>query len=149
MRSTVLTGLEVLVHNYIFKTALRAMCLGMIITALVQSSSVTTSIIIPLAGAGILTIRQVFPYTLGANVGTTVTAILAAMSTGETIALAVAFSHLLFNIVGILLLYPLKAVPIFCAQTLAGLTVRSRLIPIFYILVFFFLVPFCLIWLSK
>ena len=149
MRSAVLTGLEVLIHNYIFKTALRALVLGMIITAIVQSSSVTTSIVIPLAGAGILTIRQVFPYTLGANVGTTITAILAALSTGETIAMAVAFSHLLFNVLGILFLYPVRRIPIFLSQGLAGLTLRSRLIPFLYIILVFFIIPFCLIWISR
>jgi len=149
MRSAVLTGIEVLVHNYIFKTGLRALFLGVFITAIVQSSSVTTSIVIPLAGAGILSIRQVFPYTLGANVGTTITAILAALSTGETIAMAVAFSHLLFNITGIILLYPLRQIPIFFAQGLASLTLRSRLIPFFYILVVFFVFPLFLIWLSR
>ena len=66
-------------------------------TIFVQSSSITTSMIIPLAGAGVVTIRQLFPYTLGANIGTTVTALLAAMTTQNDIAVTVAFSHLVFQ----------------------------------------------------
>jgi sodium-dependent phosphate cotransporter len=148
MRTAVLSKWTSLFDEYIFKTPLRALSLGVVMTALVQSSSVTTSIVIPLAGAGILTIHQIFPYTLGANVGTTITAMLAALSTGETIAVAVAFAHLLFNIIGIVLLYPVKRFPIACAQWLARLTLRSRVIPVLYIIVLFFVIPLLLIWIT-
>ena len=85
-------------------------------TLIVQSSSVTTSLIIPLAGAGLITVRQIFPYTVGANIGTTGTAILAAMATQNHIAVTVAFAHLCFNIFGIILFYPLKFIPIWLAE---------------------------------
>ncbi len=149
MRTAVLSSWEVLFHNYIFKTAARALVLGMVITAIVQSSSVTTSIIVPLAGAGIITIREVFPYMLGANVGTTITAILAALSTGEPIALAVAYAHLFFNVLGIVFLYPARSLPIACAQTLARFSLKYRWFPILYIFIMFFLLPLSLIWLFK
>jgi len=90
----------------LFKTAVRAMVLGFLATALIQSSSITTSLTVPLAGAGLLTLQQVFPYALGANVGTTLTAILAALVTGEEAALTVAFAHLLYNILGIAIIWP-------------------------------------------
>ena len=48
-----------------------AMLLGLVITISVQSSSITTSILVPLSAAGILSLRNVYPVTLGANVGTT------------------------------------------------------------------------------
>jgi len=149
MRTAVLSSWTSLFDEYIFKTPVRALALGVVMTALVQSSSVTTSIVVPLAGAGILTIHQIFPYTLGANVGTTITAMLAALSTGEIIAVAVAFAHLLFNIIGIVLLYPAKRFPIACAQWLARSTLRSQVIPIVYIVVLFFVVPLFLIWLTS
>jgi solute carrier family 34 (sodium-dependent phosphate cotransporter) len=57
-----------------------AMVLGMVITMSVQSSSITTSILVPLAAAGVLSLRNAYPVTLGANVGTTITALLAAMA---------------------------------------------------------------------
>jgi len=112
IRSLVITRLEIIVNQYLFKNAFIGFIFGILITAIVQSSSVTTSLIIPLAGAGIVTVMQLFPYTLGANIGTTITALLAAMTTQNPIAVTVAFSHLCFNIYGILLLYPFKFIPI-------------------------------------
>ena len=82
IRSLVMLRLENFFDTHIFKTAIRAMFFGAIITILVQSSSITTSLVIPLAGAGILQLRQIFPYTLGANIGTTVTSFLASMVSG-------------------------------------------------------------------
>ena len=112
IRSLVITKLEIIVNKYLFKNALIGFVFGILITTVVQSSSVTTSLIIPLAGAGIITVAQLFPYTLGANIGTTVTALLAAMTTQNHIAVTVAFSHLCFNVFGIVLLYPFKFIPI-------------------------------------
>ncbi|MBU0528557.1 Na/Pi symporter [bacterium] len=112
IRSLVITRLEIIVNQYLFKNVFIGFVFGILLTALVQSSSVTTSLIIPLAGAGIVTVAQLFPYTLGANIGTTVTAILAAMTTQNPIAVTVAFSHLCFNIFGIIIIYPVKFIPI-------------------------------------
>jgi len=134
MRSVVLDRVQQFFDAYIFKTALRAGLLGLIITALVQSSSVTTSLIVPLAGAGLLSIAQVFPYTLGANVGTTVTALLAALSAGEVAGVAAAFSHLLFNFAGIGIFYPLRKLPLWLANQLARSALISPAIPIGVIL---------------
>jgi solute carrier family 34 (sodium-dependent phosphate cotransporter) len=53
-------------------------------TVMVQSSSITTSVMIPLVAAGVVTLEHVFPFTIGANLGTTVTALIAALSTGST-----------------------------------------------------------------
>ena len=104
LKSLVLKKIEGFFDQYIFNTALKAMAFGIIITIMVQSSSITTSLVVPLAGAGVLTLRQIFPFTLGANIGTTVTALLAAI-TGTVSALVAAFSHLLFNIIGIVIIY--------------------------------------------
>ena len=78
---------------------------GTVVTVLVQSSSTTTSLIVPLAGAGVLSLRQIFPFTMGANIGTTITALLAAISiSGEMqiFALQIALVHFLYNISGVL-----------------------------------------------
>ena len=134
MRSVVLDRVQRFFNDHIFKTALRAFVLGMIVTALVQSSSVTTSLIVPLAGAGLLTLVQVFPYTLGANIGTTITALLAALSTGQVVGVAAALSHLLFNICGIALLYPVRAAPLWLARQLARSAMVNPAIPVGIIL---------------
>lgn len=140
---------EVWFDRYLFKNALRAFLVGLVLTSLVQSSSITTSLAVPLAGAGLLTLIQIFPYTLGANVGTTVTAILAALVTGNLAAVTVAFSHLLFNLSGIVIWWPLKFVPISLAEKFAALAVRKKAIPILYIIIVFFLVPIVLILISR
>jgi len=127
--------------RYLFKTALRAFLVGLMLTAMVQSSSITTSLAVPMAGAGLLTLVQIFPYTLGANVGTTVTAILAALVTGNLAAIIVAFSHLLFNVSGIIIWWPLKFVPISMAEKFAGIAARHKMIAILYIVIVFFLIP--------
>jgi solute carrier family 34 (sodium-dependent phosphate cotransporter) len=137
--------LEVLFNRYFFKTPLTAFVVGMIITILVQSSSVTTSIIVPLAGAGIVNVYQVFPYTLGANVGTTITALLAAISLGSVGAICVAFAHLFFNFFGIIIIYPLRSIPIYIAKQYANLVAYSKLVPIFIVLFFYIVIPFLFI----
>ena len=71
-------------------------------------ASATTSLVVPIVGAGILTVTQIFPYVLGTNIGTTITAILAALVTRNPAALTVAFGHLIFNISGTVVFYPLK-----------------------------------------
>ena len=149
MKSLVLERIEGFFSRTIFKTAFRALTLGIILTAIVQSSSITTSIIVPLIGAGVLTLRQVFPYTLGANIGTTVTAILASLVTQNSAAAAVAFSHLLFNIIGIAIFLPLAGIPISLAKKTAELTARSKWYPIVFILLTFFIIPIFLIYLLR
>ncbi|UCE08181.1 MAG: Na/Pi symporter [bacterium] len=135
--------------RFLFKTALRAFFVGLLLTAMVQSSSITTSLAVPMAGAGLLTIVQIFPYTLGANLGTTVTAILAALVTGNLAAIIVAFSHLLFNISGMIIWWPLKFVPIFLAQRFARYSTRNKLFPIMYIIIVFFVIPVLIIYFLK
>ena len=98
----------------------------MLMTFVVQSSSVTTSLIVPLAGAGIVKLRKIYPYTLGANIGTTGTALLAALATGNPVAVTAAFAHLVFNIFGIIIFYPLKVIPLTLAEKTSAFVSRSR-----------------------
>ena len=110
--------------------------MALVITATIQSSSVTTSLVVPLVGAGLLTIRKIFPYTLGANVGTTVTAMLAAFATVNPIAITVAFTHFLFNVFGIVIIYPFKWIPISLAEKFAELTSRSKKNTIIFVMLY-------------
>lgn len=152
MKSLVLSRVGALFDRVIFRNAALAMLFGMILTVLVQSSSITTSLVVPLAGAGILTLRQIFPYTLGANVGTTVTAMLASLAVGEVSALTVAFAHLLFNCVGILVIWPIPSIrklPQNLARRLAHVSIQNRWFPIIYILLLFYLLPLLVIMLLR
>ncbi len=121
-----------------------ALLVGLLITISVQSSSITTSLLIPLSAAGVLSLRNAYPVTLGANVGTTITALLAALATSRPEALTIALVHTLFNVGGILLFYPISAlrqIPIRGAETLARVAVERRLLAVVYVLGVFIVVP--------
>lgn len=149
MKMLVLEKIEVLFDKYIFKTTLRALVLGMVFTAIVQSSSITTSLAVPLAAAGVVTITQIYPYALGANIGTTITALLAALSTTNPTAITIAFSHLIFNLLGIAIFLPLKKIPINMAIKFAEWSKTRKYLPALYILFIFFIIPGLLIYLLR
>ena len=121
-----------------------AMLLGLIITVSVQSSSITTSIMIPLAAAGVVSLHNIYPVTLGANVGTTITALLAALAASKPEALTIGIVHTLFNISGILLLYPyprVREIPIKLAEGLAEIAVNRQVLAVTYVMTVFVIVP--------
>ena len=131
---------------------------GTLVTVLVQSSSTTTSIIVPLAGSGVIGLRHVYPFTLGANIGTTITALLAATAiTGTTHAVAhqIAIAHFLYNLLGVVLIYSipwLRGIPMAGAEWIARLGSERKGLAVAYILSVFFGVPGVLVfanaWLS-
>lgn len=121
-----------------------ALLLGLLITMIIQSSSVTTSILIPLAGAGVVALRNVYPVTLGANVGTTVTPVLASLAASSPDSLSVALAHTTFNVLGILILYILplaRDLPIHGAERLAEVAVERRILALVYVVVVFIIMP--------
>jgi solute carrier family 34 (sodium-dependent phosphate cotransporter) len=139
---------ERILHRTLFRSPTAAITAGLAMTVMVQSSSITTSVMIPLVAAGVVTLPQVFPFTVGANLGTTITALIAALSTGSLAAVTVACSHLLFNISGTLLVYvppPMRAIPLALARALGRMTVRNRLYAVAYVAIVFFVLPFLLI----
>lgn len=151
MRSVMLDKIERILNDFLGKSALIAITVGAIITMTVQSSSITTSLLVPMLGTGIITLETAFPITLGANVGTTITAILAALA-GNAAGLTVAFVHLLFNIFGILIVYPVKRIrriPLLWATLLARYTQRNKKLLAILILGTFFAIPLLVIFLSK
>ena len=125
-------------------SGLVAILLGAIITVSVQSSSITTSVLVPLAASGVLTLENIYPVTLGANVGTTVTALLAALATGNPAAVTVAVVHTLFNVSGIALFYPIRAlrrIPLRLAAGLADVAAERRSTAFVYALGMFVVIP--------
>ncbi len=147
MRKLLATRVEEALSKAFKMPAIVAMMLGAVLTMMVQSSSITTSLLVPLAGAGVITLRQAFPLTLGANVGTTVTALLASMAVSGVNAragLTIALVHLTFNVFGILLIYPfepIRRIPLLLAEKLADFSVRRRGWAIVYVLLVFFGLP--------
>ncbi|HJR91968.1 MAG TPA: Na/Pi symporter, partial [Acidimicrobiia bacterium] len=120
MRQLMAGGIERSINRILERGAgLGGMAMGMVVTMLVQSSSITTSILIPMLAAGVLTLQTAYPITLGANLGTTITAILASLAAAGPEGLTIALVHTLFNFFGILLFYPIpfmRGIPIGLAQ---------------------------------
>jgi len=148
LRSLVLHRLEAFFDTTLFRNSGRAMLFGLLLTFAVQTSSVPTALVVPLAGAGILRLIQVYPYCLGANLGTTMTAILASLATGSEVAVKAAFAHLLFNIIGILLIWPIpfiRRIPLRVAEMMGRAAGRNRAFPVIVIALVYFLIPAALI----
>jgi sodium-dependent phosphate cotransporter len=128
---------------------------GSIITILVQSSSTTTALIVPMAGSGVMSMKQVYPFTLGGNIGTTITALLAATAiSGATAILAfqIALLHFLFNIFAILLIFCipfLRNIPPTVAEKMAEMTQENKWFVGVYILTVFFLLPLAALGISE
>lgn len=155
LRSLLVGKAKDIMHAAVGKGPLAGMTSGAAITVLVQSSSTTTALIVPLAGTGVFTIRQIYPFTLGSNIGTTITALLAATAIHGPMAvtaLTIALVHLFFNLFAIALVYGFpvtRNIPIYMAETLASLAQRNKLYVIAYIVGVFFLIPLILIAVSR
>ncbi len=152
MRTLVAKRAEIVLNNILGKHAVVAIFVSLIFTTVVQSSSITIALMIPLVAAGILTVETMFPLIMGANIGTTTTAILASFATGNIAAITVAFVHFLFNIIGVCCIYPIRAlrrIPTSMAKHLGNLAFRKRRYVILYVLTMFFVIPGILIAISR
>ncbi len=147
MRSLVHTRVELLVTEVLGSSAMLSILVGVVVTVMVQSSSITTSLLVPLGAAGLLRLEQALPITIGANIGTTVTALLAALAVSGPNAiygLEIGLVHLLFNLSGMALIYPIRVirnVPLMSARYLTTLAVRSRKLTLLWVVALFYGVP--------
>ncbi len=160
LQSLVLKKLETFFDTYVFRNLAMSFVVGLILTVMVQSSSITTSLIVPLAGAGVLRLQQIFPFTIGANIGTTITGLLAALAVAGQPGIdpkfvlagaTVAFAHFLFNASGAIIFLPFKRMrelPVLVAEWLAEVCSKNRIIPIVFIVLVFYLIPLVLTWSS-
>ncbi|TEW54580.1 Na/Pi cotransporter family protein [Psychromonas sp. RZ22] len=136
-----------ILHNAIGKGPVAGISSGALVTVMVQSSSTTTSLMIPLAGSGMFTTRQIYPFTLGANIGTTITALLAATAISGTMAeaaLTIALVHFYFNALSVLVIYGtpfLRDLPIKGAERLAEVGTKNKLLALGYVIGAFFVLP--------
>merc|ERR1711998_197593 len=119
-----------------------------------QSSSTTTSALTPLVGVGVISVERMYPTVLGANIGTCVTGVLAALAADASklrLTLQVAYAHLLFNISGIVVWYgiwPLRVLPVSAAKFLGNTTAKYRWFALAYLFLCFFLIPLVFMGLS-
>lgn len=152
MKSIVIGRVEIVFNNVFGKNAILGIAAGLIFTAIIQSSSITTSLMVPLVASGIITLEAIYPIIMGANIGTTVTAILASFATGSVLAISVAFCHLVFNLICVLFIYTvptLRKIPLSLARWMGNLAFKKRRYAIIYTLAVYFLIPGILIFVSR
>ncbi|XP_007459001.1 PREDICTED: sodium-dependent phosphate transport protein 2C [Lipotes vexillifer] len=123
-----------------------AILVGAGLTFALQSSSVFTAAVVPLVGVRVISLERAYPLFLGSNIGTTTTALLAALASPSDMlisAVQVALIHFSFNLAGILLWYvvPVLRLPIPLAKRFGDLTARYRWVAIAYLLLSFLLLP--------
>ncbi|PWI32075.1 sodium:phosphate symporter [Vibrio albus] len=147
MKSLMVGRAKDILKNAIGRGPLHGILSGSVVTVLVQSSSTTTSLMVPLVGTGVLKVRDIYPFTLGANIGTCITALLAATAvTGEfaAFALQIALVHLTFNILATLLIFGipfLRELPLKGADIISDLAIKNKGVVAAYLLAVFIVMP--------
>lgn len=151
--SAVLKGLVIgsaqqLIEDKVFGQPLIALFWGIGLTALVRSSAATTSLTIPLVAGERISLKKCLPFIMGANVGTTITALLASVSRSET-AVSIAITHLLFNLIGVLVVFPfpnLRQKFVWLVKRSASKLTTNRSNAFLYLLLIFFVLPVALLY---
>ena len=151
MRKITATRMEHWIQKIFSANIYIILLIGLLVTAIIQSSSITTSMIIPMLGAGLITIEQAFPITVGANIGTTVTALMAALA-GNQMGLTIAFVHLLFNVCGTMIFFVppfMRRIPLFIVRVLVSYCVCNKKFVFVYLATVFFIIPIVAMLISR
>jgi solute carrier family 34 (sodium-dependent phosphate cotransporter) len=139
--------------RFFFRSPLKSFAWGLITTAAIRSSTITTSVVVPIVAKKITTLRQAAPFIMGANIGTTITAFIAAvLNSNASNAISIAMAHFMFNLVGVILFFPIPAlreIPIRLSSSLGRFTSEYRFAGVAFILITFFFLPFALLYLSQ
>jgi solute carrier family 34 (sodium-dependent phosphate cotransporter) len=141
LRGAMLRRMDGLFRSYFFVNDLRSYFIGAFATLSVQSSTITTSLMVPLAGAGLVPLGRVFAFMLGANLGTTITGVLAATANPAAAAVTVAVFHVTFNLIGTAIWYPLRRVPISGAHWYGGLAAGATHYAFLFLILVFLVIP--------
>ena len=147
MKSLMVGKAKELLHKSIGKGPLSGIASGAITTVLVQSSSTTTSLMVPLVGSNVLQAKDIYPFTLGANIGTCITALIAALGVSGVnsgFALQIALVHLLYNVLGVMVIYGvpmLRNIPLNLSYQLSVIAAERKLYGAAYIAGLFFFMP--------
>ncbi|NJL97628.1 MAG: Na/Pi symporter [Synechococcaceae cyanobacterium SM2_3_2] len=144
LQSVLVGRVSHLFHHALGQGSLSGILMGAVMTVLVQSSSTTTSLMVPLAGSGLLELRAIYPFTLGANIGTCFTALIAAGAVGGSAPLQIALVHLFFNVWAVLIIFgipALRPLPVLLAEGLATAASRRKVIALIYVVGVFFGLP--------
>ncbi|MEO0899468.1 MAG: Na/Pi symporter, partial [Bacteroidota bacterium] len=154
LRLIVIGRIKQNLNRYVFEKTYNSFFAGIGTTLILQSSSVTTSLIVPFVATGRVRLKHAFPFIMGANIGTTTTALLAALfATQNTqVAISVALVHILFNLIGVLIFLPfplIRRIPIKAAEFIGNLAKINRLYGVVYVMLVFFILPLVFIFLTN
>lgn len=147
LRSLMVGRAKKILHGAIGRGPVTGIASGTVVTVLVQSSSTTTSLMVPLVGSGVFKPKDIYPFTLGANIGTTITALLAATAlsgAGAAAGMQIALVHLFYNILGVLVVFGLpflRPIPLRAAERLAEVATQRHSLAALYVLTVFFIIP--------
>ena len=134
-----------------FGSSLGTLFWGIGLTAFVQSSSITTALTVPLVATNVISLRKAFPFIMGANIGTTLTALIASLSTPNEASITIALCHVLYNsaAVFIFMLVPLiQSIPISLSTKLGQLVNYRKWYGFAYVGGLFFGIPMLLMYFS-
>ena len=154
MKALMVGRAKAMLYSSIGRGPISGIASGTAVTVLVQSSSTTTSLMVPLVGSGVLTARDISPFTLGANIGTCITAIIAALGVSGLMAepaLQIALVHFIYNVLAVLLIFGLpwlREIPPLLSGLLADRVAKQKVLGLVYILSVFFALPFGFLLLS-
>jgi sodium-dependent phosphate cotransporter len=154
MKALMVGRAKTMLYSSIGRGPVSGIASGTAVTVLVQSSSTTTSLMVPLVGSGVLTARDIYPFTLGANIGTCITAIIAALGVSGLMAepaLQIALVHFVYNLLAVLLIFGLpwlREIPPLLSGLLADRVAKQKVLGLVYILGVFFAMPFGFLLLS-
>ncbi|CBY23931.1 unnamed protein product [Oikopleura dioica] len=127
---------------------------GVLLTFAVQSSSIVLSILTPIVAIGVISVERAYPITAGANLGTTITGLIAAFANASgdfSGALQVSLSHVMFNSFGIVLFFviPMTRYPVIQGSLWIGkMSARYRWWAILYTILAFVVIPLALFGIS-
>lgn len=147
MKSLMVGRAKELLKNAIGRGPLHGIFSGSIVTVLVQSSTTTTCLIVPLVGNGVLKVKDIYPFTVGANIGTCITALLAATAaTGEfaVFALQIALVHLCFNLAATIFIFGipfLRNIPLKGADWISDMALKNKAVVVGYLATLFLIIP--------
>jgi|TARA_Y100000310_G_scaffold337938_1_gene426266 sodium-dependent phosphate cotransporter len=131
--------------NKHFESKYKAYFIGVVLTAIVFSSSITIGLLVPLATARLISLRKAIPFILGANLGTFTDTFLAALIIGKTAAIATAFAYALLGVLGTIIFLPninfLHKITKYTSKKLIKISRKKAL----YILIAFILIPLLII----
>lgn len=92
--------------NKYFRSKFKAFLIGLVFTAIVFSTAISITLLVPLAVSRLINLKKAIPFIIGATIGTSTDVILTALITGSILAYPIAIAYILFSLIGIIIFLP-------------------------------------------